>query len=248
MSKRSYEEQIADLARTFPYPACPDLAPLVLSRLPVRAPRRAVPRYAAVVISLVMVLLGLVLAVPAVRAAVFEIVQIGIVRILLGGREDPSPTLATSTPNPLGAPFDLAGLVTLEEARAQSPFPIRLPTFPPNLGDPDLVYLQDLDGAAVILVWLDPEDPARPAFSLHFFTNDASFWKLDPELLATDRVDGHEAFWTTGPYLVVAAGGERESIRLVEGHVLIWADDVLTYRLEGDLSLEQAVRMAESLR
>jgi hypothetical protein len=138
--------------------------------------------------------------------------------------------------------------VTLEEARARFPFPIRLPTHPANLGEPDLVYLQDLDGAAVILVWLDSRDPARAVFSFQAFTDDSSIWKIDPDLVATSRVNGREAYWTSGPYLLVTASGERESTRLVEGHVLIWAEGGLTYRLEGDLGLDEAVRMAESLR
>jgi hypothetical protein len=36
--------------------------------------------------------------------------------------------------------------------------------------------------------------------------------------------------------------------RLVEGHVLIWADGSLTYRLETELPLDEALRIAESLR
>jgi hypothetical protein len=35
--------------------------------------------------------------------------------------------------------------------------------------------------------------------------------------------------------------------RLVSGHVLIWEEDGLTYRLETDLSMEEAVAIAESL-
>jgi hypothetical protein len=35
--------------------------------------------------------------------------------------------------------------------------------------------------------------------------------------------------------------------RLINGHVLIWAGLDVTYRLETDLSLEEAVKIAESL-
>ena len=34
---------------------------------------------------------------------------------------------------------------------------------------------------------------------------------------------------------------------LIESNVLIWADDEITYRLEGDLSEEEMVEIAESL-
>jgi len=35
--------------------------------------------------------------------------------------------------------------------------------------------------------------------------------------------------------------------RLVNGHVLIWENGEVTYRLETDLSMEEAVKIAESL-
>ncbi len=248
MTRERDEQRILDLARGFSYPPCPDLGPAVLARLPARPPRRARMRPAAVALSLLVVVLGLLLAVPTVRAAVFEVLEVGIVRILLGAQRTPAGAPAISTPSLSGAAFDLAGQVTLEEARTRFPLPIRLPTYPADVGDPDLVYLQDLDGAAVILVWLDPRDPARAVFSFQAFTDDSSIWKLDPELVATSRVNGREAYWTSGPYLLVTASGERESVRLVEGHVLIWTEGGLTYRLEGDLGLDEAVRMAESLR
>jgi hypothetical protein len=37
-------------------------------------------------------------------------------------------------------------------------------------------------------------------------------------------------------------------IRLIEGNVLIWTEGDLTYRIETDLSLEEAIRIAESLQ
>jgi hypothetical protein len=36
--------------------------------------------------------------------------------------------------------------------------------------------------------------------------------------------------------------------RLVEGQVLIWEADGITYRLETELSMEEAVAIAESLK
>ena len=36
--------------------------------------------------------------------------------------------------------------------------------------------------------------------------------------------------------------------RLIEGHILIWAEEETTYRLETKLPLPEAVRIAESLR
>jgi hypothetical protein len=248
MTGERHEEQILNLARGFAYPPTPDLAPAVLAHLPSRLQRPPRIRPAARTLSLLAVMLALLLAVPSARAAVLEILEVGIVRILLGSPQAPTLAAPSPTPGVAGATFDLAGRVTLQEARAQFPYPIRLPGFPADIGEPDLVYLQDLEGAAVILIWLDPDDPSQFRFSLQAFTDDSHIWKLDPALLGRPEVNGREAYWTRGPYLILTESGGQGASRLVEGYALIWADGDLTYRLEGDLTLEEALQIAESLR
>jgi hypothetical protein len=220
--------------------------------------------YAALVLVLAAAAL---LAVPAVRAGVVEFLQIGVVRILLGPRPTetprPAPTASSTraatavppTPLVLTSVLDLAGETTLAEARAGVDFAIPLPTYPPDLGEPDRVFVQDLDGAAVVLVWLQPDDPARPRLVLNVLTSpilaDKFFFdvlKQRPPHVAFTTVNGGEAVWTTGPYVLETRGGDWQEYRLIEGHVLIWSDGALTYRLETDATLEEAVRMAESLK
>lgn len=41
---------------------------------------------------------------------------------------------------------------------------------------------------------------------------------------------------------------DLKSRGLIEGNVLVWEQDGITYRLESALPLEEAVRVAESLR
>lgn len=41
--------------------------------------------------------------------------------------------------------------------------------------------------------------------------------------------------------------GNVDAWRLIEGHVLIWAVGSVTYRLETDVPLDEAVKTAESL-
>jgi hypothetical protein len=56
--------------------------------------------------------------------------------------------------------------------------------------------------------------------------------------------------WTVGPYaLQFQRSGQviYDLRRLIEGHVLIWTEEGITYRLETDLSLQEAVQIAESL-
>jgi hypothetical protein len=55
--------------------------------------------------------------------------------------------------------------------------------------------------------------------------------------------------WFEEPHEVVLLepdGSRRTESAHLAGHTLIWLDDVTTLRLEGDLSLECAVEIAES--
>lgn len=62
------------------------------------------------------------------------------------------------------------------------------------------------------------------------------------------QVDGHLAYWGGGPYPLRLYNGNLEFTRLIEGHVLIWAVDDVTYRLETDSTLQEAIKVAESLQ
>jgi hypothetical protein len=46
---------------------------------------------------------------------------------------------------------------------------------------------------------------------------------------------------------LILSNGDTQFMRMIEGQVLIWADGDVTYRLESDLSLEEALKIAESL-
>ncbi len=61
-------------------------------------------------------------------------------------------------------------------------------------------------------------------------------------------MNGHRAVWAIGPYPLVLRNKDIQLTRLVDGHVLIWAEGDITYRLETNLSLEEAIRVAESLQ
>jgi hypothetical protein len=190
--------------------------------------------------------LAALLLVPPVQAAVEEI--LGAVHII------PSPPKASPsgpTPTPLTSVLDLAGETTLADARARAGFPLRLPTYPADLGPPQHVYLQNLGGAAVVLVWVDPQHPDRVRISLHELSDNVFVYKLAPPLVQETTVHGQRALWTDGPYIVqVSRGGQVETAtrRLVTGHVLIWTENGVTYRLETGAALAEAARIAESLR
>jgi hypothetical protein len=100
----------------------------------------------------------------------------------------------------------------------------------------------------LLSVWIDPRQEGSVRLSLHALASDAVVYKFSPVAIERTQVNGREALWTDGPYLVRVGRGDTAPRRLVTGHVLIWNDGNVTYRLESELSLEEAVRVAESLR
>jgi hypothetical protein len=269
-----WEQQLVATARAFAYPPTPDLAQNVTHSLQSRRQRKAgwsrAPRLAWAAAAL-LVLFSCLLAVPSVRAQIMEFLQVGIVRIFL---VEPTPTQTAIPPaitpepgavepglalSPLASPFptltlrtsvpELLGETSLDEASQQVPFAIQLPEYPEDLGNPDRVYLQDLEGQVLVLVWLDGEQPDRVRLSLHMYARGSMIGeKFQPRAVQETRVYGDPAVWAEGPYFLRLSNGTYDQIRLIEGHVLIWESGEITYRLETDLPLEEAVRVAESLQ
>jgi hypothetical protein len=204
-------------------------------------------------------ILAMLLAVPPVRASVLEFLRIGAVRIFLAESTPTSfptaPTVGTPGPiasTPLASALDLAGETTLAQARQQTAFAIRLPSYPQDLGQPDRVFVQDLGGTAVVLVWMDANNRGQVRLSLHELGPGIDVQKKQPPAIERITVRGQPAVWTAGPYMLEIYSGkpgehEEAARRLVTGHVLVWAEGEITYRLETDLPLDEAVRVAESL-
>jgi hypothetical protein len=211
------------------------------------APLTSRPRAIAAVILLIITLLGALLAVPQTRAAIAALLHIGSVTIV-----PTAPTSGANEPTPLPSILDLAGRTTLADARQRMPFHIRLPAYPADLGAPRYVFAQDMDGKAVVLVWVDPQHPDHVRMALNELSSDAFVYKLAPQLVQETQVHGQRALWTTGPYLlqIGSVSDQHNALRrlVTASHTLIWTERDITYRLECDISLEEAVRIAESLR
>ena len=248
---RRMEELLARAAQEFAYPPTPALAERVGEALAARRISRGrvhfpVLRWAAVALAIV---LGLTLAVPQTRAALYRVLQIGVVRIFLA--ETPTPSDAP-TPSPTPLPEyhvtldQLAGETTLADAAARASAPLLLPAEPDDLGAPDRVFFNDTAGESVILVWL-AEDGTTVELALFALGPGLVVEKVDPQVVRTTTVRGRPAVWATGPYLVTLRGGNLDFRRLTGGHVLIWEENGVTYRLETQADLEEAQRIAASL-
>jgi len=259
------EEQLRKLSQEFRYPQTPDIAAAVIRGIEggARPAARLRPRLAWGIV-VILLLLATLMAVPPVRAQVLEFLQVGAIRIFLA---EPTPTatqestlpsslavetgsvIPTNTPRPYPSIIDLAGETTLSEAKRELNFPIQLPTYPSDLGDPDQVFLQDLGGQAVLLVWMAPFEPDLIRLDLLLMGPGTFAEKGMPLVLEETTVNGQQALWTEGQHFLHLGGSMYQGVPLViEGNILIWEQDGITYRLESDLTLGEAVRVAESLK
>lgn len=271
MSQRELDldRALTDLAASLEFPPTPDLAAAVSARLdqaPARTPARprrwnwpaGWQRLAAAGLAAVLLAAAVLVASPGTREAVARRLGLRGIGVELGG---PPPPTATTT---RGERLDL-GLgrrVTLEEARRRVGFPVLLPQAG-GLGRPDAVFVSEAVpmGGRVDLVWR-----ARPGLPASPYT-DAGLLitqfrgQPTPEfikkvtgagLLEFVEIGGEPGYWFSGePHFFTyqdAAGNLREERTRLAGNTLIWQRGDLTLRLEGELSKEEAVRIATSMR
>lgn len=264
LQQELFEKQLSSLAKGLDYPRTPDIARSVMKRLRPSTPSRFISRRFAWTLTVILILFSSLMLIPPARAALLEFIQIGIVRIF---RAEPTPVVPpqqefpatmipvtatpvpTSTSEPLIPVLErLAGERSLEEAQQIVDYPILLPSYPPDLGPPDRIFVQDADGNMTILIWVDPDQLRQVLMSLHIIPPGS--WavdKMDPALVEETTVNGERAVWAVGPYPVRFSNGNLDFVRLIDGHVLIWTDGDVTYRLETELDLEEAIKVAESL-
>jgi hypothetical protein len=141
----------------------------------------------------------------------------------------------------------LVGETSLEEARGRAGFEILVPSDPPDLGPPDRVFVQDQGGTTVLLVWLSPDGASVRLLLQELSAGSWGIKKVELTQVLTTEVGGQPAIWATGPYVLLYANGATVEQRTVGGHALIWERGDVTIRLESDLELEDALRIAESL-
>jgi hypothetical protein len=264
LEQELFEKRLISIATGLDYPRTPDITGSVMRRVrPSRRPR-FISRRLAWSLTIILILFSSLMLIPPARAAILEFIQIGIVRIFRGPPtppalpdEGPASTMVplTATPGPTSQPLipileSLAGKMTLEEAQNAVDFPILLPSYPPDLGQPDRIFVQDAEGNMAILVWLDlRQKPEQVFMSLHIIPRGSwAIEKANPAIIQETSVNGQRAIWAVGPYPLRLYNGDLQFTRLIDGHVLIWEEEDLTYRLETDLPLEEAIRIAESLQ
>lgn len=259
------ERMLEEAARAFPYPPTPRLAGAVRRRLagererPARRPLRVPVPVALAAVVLVAAAVAALSVWSGGREALAELLGVPSTRVRVLPESAPVPT---PTPGPPYVP-PTGREVSPAEAAALLRAPLRLPAYPPGAAVPErpvvlpaVTYDGGLvEGVIVVTVHRDPAtDRPFVLYQARFGRSGGFVFKGLPEgVTATSvTVRGRRGLWFSGPPHVMeyhrkdgrpVAGTEH----LVTG-ALNWEEDGISYRLEIDLPLEEALRVAESLR
>ena len=246
-------------ARAFAYPKTPNIAARVGIRLDEEARSltiaasfierlragmaRPVLRAAAAVLLVAAVVIASALVVPQSREALADFFGLSHVKIEIGPVLGPPP--------PILSPGSFAEPATLSSAQERVDFEIRLPVVDGTEMAADAVYVEDRSpGAEVVIAVYEEAD-----FDLYQSAN-GFFGKggiPSSDVLLEADVHGYEAIWIgRGGHIASSLDDQGrvvvETLRSVERATLLWEEMGVTYRLETSLSLDEAIRIAESLR
>jgi hypothetical protein len=218
-------------------------------------PRAGWRRMAVVALALLVLATGIVVATPSAREAVARRLGLLGVEIHQGG---PAPTSSTLRPG-AGADLGLGRRVTLRQARAAVGFRLLVPTVS-GFEQPDAVYLSnDVPGGRVDLVYLPrPGLRASPFSGVGLLITEFQATPMVEKVVKTGTrveqvtVGDQLGYWLTGgphgfAYLDRNNNVQEETARLA-GSTLVWPHGTLTLRLEGQVSKEQALRLANSMK
>lgn len=232
------ETTLRELGTRLDVPAPPDTEALtesVLARLDDPTRPRVLVKVAAVLAALLLVL-GIATAVsPTVRATVFDLLRIGDVEII----DAPAPPEPSTV-----APLPGERAVSLTEARSAAAFPLLVPA---ALGDPDSVIISDGAPPRVVSfgyadIRIDQFDGGlSPVFTK--FTSAADVRQV--------RIGDTDGVWIPRPHQVIYVdrnGTSQEKSARLAATTLIWTEHGVTYRIEGRLTEQEAVAIAESMR
>ena len=228
---RDLERHLQELGRALAVPATPDLAVSVREALPraLPAPRRLRPALVLAIVVAVGVLAGL--AVSPARSAILRFFGIGAVHVELVDR---LPAVDPGAPLQLGSEID----------PAEAPFRISVPSV---LGAPDTVFAS---GNVATLLYGSPD-------RVRLLVTEIGYSALSPEVakklvVGTTAVRFVEIPGAAGPAVWIE--GEPHVLELpgaparLAGNTLVWVpQEGRTYRIEGEVELDDALRIAESM-
>ena len=237
------ERELAALADWVEFPSAPDVLPGVTGRI-VR--RRRIQRAGlSLAIAVVAVAAAVFAASPDARSSILR--WIGIQGVEIERVPTLPPVASMSGTEAFGRP------TTQAAAREAVDFRLRLPELA-GLGRPDRVYVDGgVPDGLVTFVW-GPRGRPRLLLSEWRGNTKVHFHKLVKFAASTKRVrvDGDPGIWVSGlPHAVFfrdANGFFAETPVRLAGNVLLWMRGDLSYRLELDAPLADALTVAQALR
>jgi hypothetical protein len=225
------ETALRALGRDMAFPPTPDVASAIRGRL-------ERPRFwrRPVAIAIAIVVVGAIasaFAVPQSRSAILDWLGLRNVSVV---RVDKLPAV------PAQGRLDLGRQVTLDEAKRRAPW-LRVPN-----SDPDSVWVNEsLPGGKVSLLW---GTPANVRLLLTEFTGRTYIEKVVRGDTKVERVEiGDAGAWFQGPHVVMFQdrdGRFRESHARLAASTLVWQLGDVTLRLEGNLTKDEALRIART--
>lgn len=237
------ERALRSVGRNLDYPATPDLSGPVRRRLAegerLRQPflRR---RTLVVALAVLAVAVGAVMAVPQARSTVLDWLGIGGVTIRY---VDELPQAGRATED-----LGLGERVTLGEARRRAGFTILVPMIE-KLDRPPRVYYRP--EARQVAFLYGSED--KPKLLITQAGVGGAIEKLATMGTDVERVtigDGRFGVWLSGDKhaLFYPSVGEEEPFRLVGNALVFESGTGITIRIEAEISKEEAIRIARSMR
>jgi hypothetical protein len=244
------ERALAGLGAELAFPEAPDLSERILARLEAEPapPRRRAPRRALVLAFVALALaLGAAFAVPQARTAILEFFR------LRGATVERVETLP-AVPTGVSAALRLGRETTADELDGV--------LVPEALGAPDAAYVSEEQyGRRLTLVYGPRDGVPRSQYTGVGILVTEFDGALDTQYLdkmvenATSveelTVAGNRALWLEGgPHFVVfrtAGGAIGEDVGRLAGNTLLVENGTMLVRIEGEISRERAIEIAESL-
>jgi hypothetical protein len=241
------ERALVALGRDLDVPEAPDLVSRVLRSIEGRPAQRR-PTWSRLALAFAVLLvaaLAATLAIPDARSAFLRFLHIGGARIELVDELPP----VSDYPTDFDAGLALGERVSLDEARRRAGFDLlELAEAPDHVylgGRGSVWFLYGRPNAVRLLVAQTPRLTVDEPFILKKL---AGFGTQVEQTTVRER----PAYFLSGePHQVILVDelGQpvTETVRLARD-VLLWEEDGRTLRLEGDLTLDEALELAESLR
>jgi hypothetical protein len=244
------EAELQAMAAQLSWPSTPDLAASTAAELaghPAPRPRR-LPKVLLAAAVIVAVLGASLVSSRSVRRAVSQLLGLPGVKISTG----PPPSIPAAAKPNFGEPVSLA------EASRRVGFTVRVPALA-GFTQPDGVYLSP-EGQATLMYRPRPDLPASAQTGVGLLVTEFKatleagyFAKVAEPGTTIEAVAVHQrpAYWLSGAphaFFYSNANGDifPDTLRLA-ANTLVWQSGAITLRLEGQISKQQALAIAESI-